>query len=53
MSDYTGIDLPDEHAARGEVPSSGAHQCRTCGGIAFNPVCPYCSDDDNAEDEGE
>lgn len=47
MSERLGpeFDLPPHQAVR--LPSGSAYQCPDCGGIAYNPVCPYCHDDDD------
>jgi len=39
------FDLPPHRAT--SVPSGGAYQCPVCHGIAYNPVCPYCADEDD------
>lgn len=43
-------DLPTDHPARAWAPSSSAYQCPKCYGIAYNPVCPYCAEEEEADD---
>ncbi len=36
------FDLPYE--SENGPPSRHAFQCQDCGGIAYNPSCPYCEE---------